>query len=247
MAVSSLWLLAAVFGVGGWLVATAVGQVGWRARLTEVGKRVTADERATDLVAAAGGAAAGALAAGWLTASPLWAVAALGLGGWGARTWLRASRKSGHAARLLQQKLLLPEFLDLVAISVGAGLGLRQSISAAVARCHPLLAAPWQPLADDADARRPLALWLDEIMRSEPDSPSSRVASHLLIATERGTPVAAALAALSQEFRSESRRELLEQAARKDVQMMLPVVFGILPSVTVVALYPALTTLSALN
>ena len=244
---SAVWLLPLSLGAGAWLVADALLRVGWPGRWTALRRRLTADSSAASVIAASGGGALGAVSAGWVSGSGSWSTAGLVVGAWLGRFWLTSSRKSQRMSFLLQQKLLLPEFLDRIAISVGAGLGLRQSVAAAAKRSHPLLAAPWLPLAADEAAEKPLAFWLDQVMRADPDAPSSRVASQLLIATERGTPVAAALAALSQELRSEARRELLEQAARKDVQMMLPVVFGILPSVTVVALYPALTTLSALN
>jgi tight adherence protein C len=71
-----------------------------------------------------------------------------------------------------------------------------------------------------------------------------RISRTLLIAQERGTPIAQTLNALSAEIRSETRRQLLEIAAKKDVTMMVPVVFGILPSITAIALYPAFISLS---
>lgn len=160
---------------------------------------------------------------------------------------LKAHRRALLKQAQLREKLLMPEFLDLVVIATGAGLSLRAAITAAVERSRPEVAEVWRELVSDTKAQRPLAVWLDTLVRGEPARASARVASALLIATERGTPVTAVLGALAQELRSETRRELVEMAARKDVQMMLPVVFGILPSVTAVALYPALTTLSALN
>ena len=71
-----------------------------------------------------------------------------------------------------------------------------------------------------------------------------RISRTLLISQERGTPIAQTLQSLSGEIRSETRRQLLEIAAKKDVAMMVPVVFGILPSITAIALYPAFISLS---
>jgi tight adherence protein C len=73
-----------------------------------------------------------------------------------------------------------------------------------------------------------------------------RVSRSLLIAQERGTPIQQTLQGLSNEIRSETRRQLLEIAAKKDVSMMVPVVFGILPSITAIALYPAFISISTM-
>lgn len=206
-----------------------------------------ADSATANLAVAVAGAAVSALAAGWLLRSPVFVPIAAMAGAFAARAASRSQAKLAAQSTRLQQKLLLPQFLDMVLIGVGAGLALRPAIGLATSHAHELVAREWRPIAQDVGGSKSLANWLDDLVRAQPDAPMSRVANHLLIATERGTPLTDALAGLSQEFRAESRRELLEMAARKDVQMMLPVVFGILPSVTVVALYPALTTLSALS
>jgi tight adherence protein C len=67
-----------------------------------------------------------------------------------------------------------------------------------------------------------------------------------VIAVERGTPMLPMLDSFAADIRSNNQRKLLEKAAQKEVWMMIPVVFGILPAVTAVAVFPALTTLSQL-
>ena len=129
---------------------------------------------------------------------------------------------------------------------MGAGLSARSALSQALHEAHPLVALGWTAVAQDPEAHLPLSQLLQQVAAG-PSETNRRVAHQLLIAIERGSPIAGALQQLSRELASESKRELLEQAAKQEVKMMLPVVFGILPSVTVIALYPALAALAALN
>ncbi len=141
--------------------------------------------------------------------------------------------------------LATPAWLDVLSLCLVAGLPL--SVAMGQTRNHSSveLANSWRPL--DENVELPLAGAIARVYSQADDPATKRVASSLLIALERGTPVADVLADLSSEIRSENRRLLLEIAAKKDVTMMLPVVFGILPAVTVVALYPALQTLTSLR
>jgi tight adherence protein C len=72
-------------------------------------------------------------------------------------------------------------------------------------------------------------------------SPSvSRFVNGILVAIERGTPMADVLRAQAADARAEGRRELMEGAGKRDVFMLVPVVFLILPIVVVIALYPGI-------
>ena len=71
----------------------------------------------------------------------------------------------------------------------------------------------------------------------------ARFAEGLAIAVERGTPLADVLHAQAGDVREASRRALIETGARKEVLMMVPVVFLVLPVVVVFAFYPGLVGL----
>jgi tight adherence protein C len=73
--------------------------------------------------------------------------------------------------------------------------------------------------------------------------PVQRFVDGLVIALERGTPIADVLRAQAADCRADERRRLLELAGRKDVLMLMPVVFIILPTVVLVALFPGVATL----
>jgi tight adherence protein C len=75
----------------------------------------------------------------------------------------------------------------------------------------------------------------------------ARFVDGMLIALERGTPLADVLRAQAADVREAGRRELLESGGRREVGMLVPVVFGILPTTVLFALYPGLLAVSALT
>lgn len=73
-----------------------------------------------------------------------------------------------------------------------------------------------------------------------------RFVAGLVIAIERGTPLSGVLRAQAADTRNEQRQNLIELAGKKDVFMLVPVVFLILPTVIVIALFPAMRGLEVL-
>lgn len=151
------------------------------------------------------------------------------------------SRKVDFDLRL---KLASGAFLDSVTVCVSSGLSIRSAISEAVSNAPSAVENIWKPLITDSEANIPFAKHLETIADKNRENVMGRISRTLLIAQERGTPILNTLQSLGAEIRSETRRQLLEIAAKKDVAMMIPVVFGILPSITAVALYPAFISLS---
>lgn len=74
----------------------------------------------------------------------------------------------------------------------------------------------------------------------------ARVMGTVVAATERGSPLAATLAAQSEDTRARLRARALERAGRLEAVMLIPIVFLVLPSIVVVAVYPGLVTLTSL-
>jgi tight adherence protein C len=71
----------------------------------------------------------------------------------------------------------------------------------------------------------------------------SRTIDQLLGALERGTPLVEVLRAQAQDSRDESKRQLLEAAGKKEVAMLVPLVFLILPVTIVFAIFPGILVL----
>lgn len=88
---------------------------------------------------------------------------------------------------------------------------------------------------------------LDEALRGIAERTASpaveRFVDGLIMAIERGTPMAEVLRAQAADARAAGRRSLMEAAGRKDVAMLIPVVFLILPTVVLIALFPGFQSL----
>ncbi len=63
------------------------------------------------------------------------------------------------------------------------------------------------------------------------------------MAIERGTPLAGVLHAQAGDVREAGRRALIESGARKEIAMMIPVVFLVLPVTVVFAFWPGVVGL----
>jgi tight adherence protein C len=71
----------------------------------------------------------------------------------------------------------------------------------------------------------------------------ARFVDGMAIAVERGTPLADVLRAQATDVREEGRRALLEAGGRKEIAMLFPVVFLVLPVTIVFALFPGFYSL----
>jgi tight adherence protein C len=74
-----------------------------------------------------------------------------------------------------------------------------------------------------------------------------RFVDGIAIAVSRGTPLGDVLRAQAADARADHHRTLLEIAGRKEVLMLIPLVFLILPTVVLVALFPAMTALTSVS
>lgn len=68
----------------------------------------------------------------------------------------------------------------------------------------------------------------------------SRAVDQIVAALEHGAPLAAVLHAQAADARDEAKRVLIEQAGRKEITMLWPLVFLILPLSVLFAVYPGL-------
>ena len=75
--------------------------------------------------------------------------------------------------------------------------------------------------------------------------PLARFLDGMAVAIERGTPLADVLRAQAADVRALGKRELLESGGRKEIAMMVPVVFLVLPITILFALYPGLLAITA--
>lgn len=141
----------------------------------------------------------------------------------------------------------LPSVADLLALAVASG----ESPAAALARVARVARGP---LADEcrracADTESGVS-FVDALdaMATRADVPAvRRFVDGVAIAVQRGTPLAEVLRAQAGDARADLHRALLEIAGRKELLMLVPVVFLVLPTVVLVALFPAVSSLTALT
>ena len=237
-----------VFGPSLRRAAEGVGRVlgggaDLRVRLRRAGSRLSVDEFRVEqvlwaLAAALCAAAVGLLAAvrGALTPLPLLvAVAAAFLGG----LVVRDQRLSSQVHdRERQMRLEFPAVADLLALAVAAGEGPVAALDrvSRVARGH--LADELAGVLGQVRTGTPVAVALDRLAAQTGVAVVARFAATLAVAIERGTPLVDVLHAQAADVREAGRRELVETGARKEVLMMVPVVFLVLPVTVVFAFYP---------
>jgi len=92
-------------------------------------------------------------------------------------------------------------------------------------------------------AGTPLIEALHEFSGRTELGPLVRFVDGIVVAVERGTPLADVLRAQAADVRDSAKRELMEAAGRKEIAMMVPLVFGVLPLTVIFAVYPGLAAL----
>ncbi len=145
---------------------------------------------------------------------------------------------------------LLPEGLDLLTICVEAGL----SIDAAFRRVSREMQTAMPELASEFEITAIELTYLPdrqqalENMTERSDSPAVAALVNALRQTEKyGTPLAASLRILSQEFRQTRASKAEEKGARMPALMTVPLMVFILPTLITVLIAPAIMSAFALT
>lgn len=149
----------------------------------------------------------------------------------------RLARRRQHRVRLS-----LPDALDLLVVSVEAGLGLDQAIQRVgeeLAPVHPELSDDMRLINLELRAGKARADALHNLAaRTGVDDLASLVA--VLVQTDKfGTSVAQALRVHSDVLRTKRRQRAEEAAAKTAVKMVFPLVICIFPAIWIVTIGPA--------
>jgi tight adherence protein C len=149
----------------------------------------------------------------------------------------RIAKRRQHRIRLG-----LPDALDLLVVSVEAGLGLDQAIQRVadeLAFAHPELADEMRLINLELRAGKARSEALKNFgERTQVDDVISLVA--MLVQTDKfGTSVAQSLRVHSDTSRTKRRQRAEEAAAKTGVKMVFPLVFCIFPAIWIVTIGPA--------
>ena len=140
-----------------------------------------------------------------------------------------------------RERRILAEFptvAELLALAVAAGEGPVAALDRVVRRSGGELSADLGRVLAEIRTGEPVATAFDRMAASTGLPLVARFAQGVAVAVERGTPLADVLHAQAADVREAGRRELIETAARKEVFMMVPVVFLVLPITVLFAFWP---------
>ena len=131
-----------------------------------------------------------------------------------------------------------PVVAELLALAVAAGEGPVTALDRVVRRSRGELSRDLGVVLAAVRTGEPVAQAFDELASSSGLPLVARFAQGVAVAVERGTPLAEVLHAQAADVREAARRELIEVAARKEILMMVPVVFLVLPVTVLIAFWP---------
>jgi len=217
-------------------------------RLARAGRAESVEQyRARQVVFAVVGLAVGlALAVLLLVARgasvvPLLAlVVVCGLGGALVCDYLLGREVSAREERILAE---FPTVAELLALAVTAGESPVGALDRVRRTAHGALAEELGLALAAVRSGTTLVRALEQLADRVALPAVTRFADGVSVAVERGTPLAEVLRAQAQDVREAGRRALMETGGKKEVAMMIPVVFLVLPVTVVFAVFPSLVTL----
>jgi tight adherence protein C len=152
--------------------------------------------------------------------------------------WLGRKMRARSTAMMLQ----LPDALDLLTISVEAGLGFDAALAKVVEKMEgPLVDEFRQALAEVRMGRSRREALRDVASRAD-SQPVSNFIGAIVQAEQLGVPIAKVLQIQSNQLRIQRRQRAEEAAAKAPVKMLFPMVGCIFPTIFIVILGPAIVT-----
>lgn len=157
----------------------------------------------------------------------------------------RDNRLSTQATNRERQIIAeFPTVAELLALAVAAGESPVAALDRVVRRSGGELSADLGRVLAEIRTGTPVAVAFDGLAAKTGLPLVARFATGISVAIDRGTPLADVLHAQAADVREAGRRSLIETAARKEVVMMAPVVFLVLPVTVVFAFFPGAIGLS---
>ncbi|WP_091225790.1 type II secretion system F family protein [Microbacterium sp. 3J1] len=147
------------------------------------------------------------------------------------------ARTTARRARLTDE---LPTTLEFLALCLSAGEGFLDSLRRISSVGSGELTAEFRSVVLSVNTGSPLAESLGEMATRLQLPGLTRAIEQVIAALEHGAPLSGVLHAQAGDAREDAKRVLIEQAGRKEILMLLPLVFLILPLSVLFAIYPGL-------
>jgi tight adherence protein C len=226
------------------------GQASVRRRLASLDSTMTVEQfRAEQVlwgaIAAGAGIGIGLLAVIFGQTNPLTIVlliAISAIGGVLGRDWWLSQTVAKRDADILTE---FPVVAEMLALAVTAGEGPVGAIERISRLAQGHLVDQLNSILGDTRSGTPFLIALTNLRDRTRLEPLSRFLDGMAVAIERGTPLADVLRAQAADVRALGKRQLLESGGKKEIAMMVPVVFLVLPITILFALYPGLIAITA--
>jgi tight adherence protein C len=142
-------------------------------------------------------------------------------------------------ARQKEIRVALPNALDLLTISVEAGLGFDAAITRVTEKYHNALALEFTQVLNEARLGRPRLEALEDMARRNNVDELSNFIQAVVQSDQLGVGIAQVLRIQSEEMRRRRRQHAEEMGAKAALKMLFPMVGCIFPALFIVLLGPA--------
>nr|WP_246336232.1 type II secretion system F family protein [Flexivirga oryzae] len=151
-----------------------------------------------------------------------------------------------RAAERREQQILaeFPAVAEMLALAVTAGEGAAAALERVANLSSGELSGELARCLVDARSGSSLPEALQGLADRTGIPSLSRFVDGIVIAVERGTPLADVMRAQAQDARDSSKQQLIELGGRRELMMMVPVVFLVLPVTVLFAIFPGLDVLN---
>ena len=173
---------------------------------------------------------------GALILALLFTVVGAGIGYMAPEFWLGKKIRARSFGMVLQ----LPDALDLLTISVEAGLGFDAALAKVVEKMEGPLVDEFRQALAEVRMGRPRREALRDVASRADAQPVSNFIGAIVQAEQLGVPIAKVLQIQSNQLRIERRQRAEEAAAKAPVKMLFPMVGCIFPTIFIVILGPAI-------
>lgn len=158
------------------------------------------------------------------------------------RDWMLQRRARRRLDRISSE---LPTVLEFLTLSLTAGEGMLDAIRRVANAGSGELPGEFARVVAAVGTGVSLGRALADLRDGLEHPALSRALDQVLGALERGAPLAGVLRAQAGDAREEAKRTIIELAGRKEIAMLVPLIFLILPVTVAFALFPGYLVLQA--